>query len=130
NLFMVQPVGEFVVSDIVDEVTLFLTYFWRGELQPSAEEQAYLVSYCSRHPLVMQVVSYWVLRNREMGLNELAFVEEIEKELSSYFRDKQERIKKWLNTKGLKAFKNLVWTSEQIGKFIKNLSPFSIQINS
>ncbi|MCI0696894.1 AAA family ATPase [candidate division KSB1 bacterium] len=27
NLFMVQPVGEFVVSDIVDEVTLFLTHF-------------------------------------------------------------------------------------------------------
>jgi hypothetical protein len=130
NLFMVQPLGEFVISDIVDEVTLFLTRFWRSELQPSAQEQAYLISCCSRHPLVMQVVSYWVLRNREMGLSELALAEEIVKELSSYFRDKQERIKKRFGTKGLKAFTNLVWTTDQIGKIVKNLSPFSIQINN
>ncbi|MCI0696895.1 hypothetical protein L0337_33430 [candidate division KSB1 bacterium] len=76
------------------------------------------------------MVSYWVLRNREMGLNELALVEEIEKELSSYFRDKQELIVKWLKQKAPKALQNLVWTTEQIGKIIKNLSPFSIQINS
>jgi len=128
NIFMVQPLGEFTVSDLVDEVTLFLTQYWTGELQPTPEEQAFLISYCSRHPLVMQVVSFWVLQNRVLRLNEMALKEKIREELSSYFRGKNELIARWLKKKVPYAFKNFVWASEQLGNVIKNLSPFSINI--
>ena len=116
---MVQPVGEFIVSDIVDEVTLFLTHYWTGELQPTPEEQAFLISYCSRHPLVMQVVSYWVLQNRVLCLNEMALKQGIERELSSYFRGKNQLIARWLKKKVPPIFKNLVWTAQEISKVIK-----------
>lgn len=104
NIFMVQPLGEFIVSDVIDEVTLFLTHYWSGELQPTSEEQAFLISYCSHHPLVMQVVSFWALGNRELHLNEIALKEKIEKELSSYFRGKNELIVRWLKRKVPPAF--------------------------
>lgn len=130
NVFNVQPLGEFVVDDTVDEVTLFLTHFWTGPLQPDELERAYLLSYCSHHPLVMQVVSFWVLRNRELKLKEIALLDEIDKELASYFRDKPELITKWLRTKGLSVFKNIVWGTEELGKIVKNLSPFSIHLKS
>ncbi len=130
NVFTVQPLGEFKVDDTVDEVTLFLTHFWTGPLQPDELERAYLLSYCSRHPLVMQVVSYWVLHNRELKLNEIALLDEIGKELASYFRSEGELIKKWLRTKGLSAFKKFIWGTEEIGKVIKNLSPLSLHLKS
>ena len=129
NIFMVQPLGEFIVSDILDEVTLFLTHFWSGELQPTPEEQAFLISYCSRHPMVMQVVSYWVLQNRELNLNEIALKEEMVNELTSYFRGKTELIGRWLKKKIPPAFKNFVWTTEQLGKIIKNLLTLSMSIS-
>jgi len=119
NIFMVQPLGEFIVSDIVDEVALFLTHYWTGELQPTPEEQAFLISYCSRHPLVMQVVSFWVLQNRELHLNEIALKQEIEKELSSYFRGKNELIARWLKKKVPPAFKKIIWVAQEISKVIK-----------
>lgn len=130
NVFTKQPLGEFVVDDTVDEVMLFLTHFWSGPLQPDELEYTYLLSYCSRHPLIMQVVSYWVLRNRELKLNEIALREEMSKELSSYFRNESELIKKWLRTKGLSAFKKIAWGTEELGKIVKNLSPFSIHFKS
>lgn len=119
NIFMVQPLGEFIVSDMVDEVALFLTLFWSGELQPTPEEQAFLISYCSRHPLVMQVVSYWVRQNRILGLNEMALKQEIERELSSYFRGKNELIARWLKKKVPPVFKKMIWTAQEISKVIK-----------
>lgn len=119
NIFNIQPLSEFIVSNVLNEVALFLIHYWSGALQPSPEEQALLISYSSPHPLVMQVVSYWVLRNRQMGMDEMALKEEINRELSSYFRGKSELFARWLRKKAPAAFKNIIWTAEQINRVIK-----------
>lgn len=122
NIFMVQPMGEF----IEDEVELFLKHFWMDVLSPTPEEMTFLISYCSRHPLIMQVVSFWVLKNRELGYDELFLKKEVENELSSYFRNRNEIIAKWLKRKAVDTRTAVEWTTGQL-KGLPN--PFSLSLS-
>ncbi len=128
NIFTIQRLDEFAVDDTRDEVSEFLAHFWQGDLTPNEFEQAFLLSYCSRHPLVMQVVSYWVLKNRELLISEIALKMEIENELNSFFRDWRDEVSRWLRKDMINHVQKANWAVTQIEEWVKALSPFSIKI--
>lgn len=123
NIFANTRLGEFVYEDHLDEVSLFLTTFWDDRLQPTEEEMEFLIAHPSHHPLVMQVVSYQLLQNRLHGFADWKIQENIELELQSYFRNHEDKVKKWLKQDRPKLLDNISWTTEYIGKQFKNLSP-------
>jgi uncharacterized protein len=126
NIFYTLSLDEFEVSDMANDVQEFLDRFWLQRLAPSGEELALLVSYCSRHPLVMQVVSYWVFENRKLQLGESALKEKIEDELKGYFPSAADSIRKWLRKDLSRHLTGLNKTAEQIGAIVKNLSPLAL----
>ena len=127
NIFTMTKLSEF--TD--DEAALFIRHFWQGELTPTNEEMQLLKSYCGKHPLRMQVASYWILRNRKLRYNGLKLADKINKEFDSYFRRKIEKLKEWLKTIlktfGLGSFIAYILKNQGIIdgilKFIKRLFP-------
>lgn len=129
NIFAGISLGEFTVDDDLNEPALFLTHFWKGGLKPTNKEKAYLVSYASAHPLVMQVVSYHVLRNREFNVNERILLEQIQKEISSYFRTSKEKVLDWLKKNTPLTLDKIGWTTEWLGKQLTNIIRIQDLIN-
>jgi AAA+ ATPase superfamily predicted ATPase len=125
NVFTHTPLKEFVVETALDERELFLTQYWRDELTPTDEEMRFLLSYTSAHPLVMQIVSFNVCGNRYLPVkrSEDQLRDIIEQQIQSHFRDSKENIRQWLYSSSVTLPKKIEWTSEFIGKVLKNLNP-------
>jgi hypothetical protein len=92
NIFANRSLGGFIIDDTLNEVAVFLTHFWQGKLEPSEAEQQFLLANADIHPLIMQIISYHLLCNRELNLSEKDLKEEIVKEMGSFFRNNPERV--------------------------------------
>ena len=125
NVFTHTPLHEFVVETELDERGLFLAQYWCNELTPTDAEMRFLLSYTSAHPLVMQIVSFHVCNNRYQAVkrsdNQLR--DKIEQDIQSHFRDSKETVRQWLYSSSVTLPKQIEWTSEFIGKVLKNLNP-------
>ncbi|MBN2440243.1 MAG: hypothetical protein JXJ04_02830 [Spirochaetales bacterium] len=62
------PLKEFTIDDKINEVADFLRHFWDA-LKPAEDEIKFLLTYPSTHPLILQVVSYHLFMNRQLGLD-------------------------------------------------------------
>lgn len=125
NVFTHTPLQEFVVESALDERELFLLQYWQDPLIPTDEEMRFLLSYTSAHPLVMQIVSFHVCNNRYQAVkrSEDQLRDKIEQDIQSHFRDSKENIRQWLYSSSVTLPKKIEWTSEFIGKVLKNLNP-------
>ena len=125
NVFTHTTLNEFVVETDLDERGLFLAQYWSDNLTPTDAEMRFLLSYTSAHPLVMQIVSFHVCNNRYQTVkrSEDQLREVIEQQTHSHFRDSKETIRKWLYSGSVNLPKKIEWTSEFIGKVLKNLNP-------
>ncbi len=130
NIFANQNLGGFVVSDNTNEIHEFISKLWLNRLKPSADELNFLLSYCSVHPIISQIVSYWVFENRRLNLDEDKLKKKIEDETTSYFRSNNAKIIKWLKTNMPPFITTVSDYSEKIGKIGKQLSPLSINIGA
>lgn len=90
NIFASRPLKAFRVDGRVDEVEEFLQRYWApaGGLRP--EERRFLDSFETRHPLALQVISYWLWENRQGLYEEEELREEALEELRHYFREGEE----------------------------------------
>lgn len=125
NVFTHTPLQEFVVETELNECRLFLEQYWCDALIPTDEEMRFLLSYTSTHPLVMQIVSFHVCNNRYQPVKrtENQLREKIEQDIQSHFRDSKDIIRQWLYSSAVTLPKKIEWTSEFIGKVLKNLNP-------
>ena len=125
NVFTHTDLTEFVVETELNECSLFLAQYWRDPLIPTEEEMRFLLSYTSAHPLVMQIVSFHVCNNRYQPIKrtENQLREKIEQDIQSHFRDSKDTIRQWLYSSSVTLPKKIEWTSEFIGKVLKNLNP-------
>jgi hypothetical protein len=125
NVFTQTPLHEFVVEDTLDERILFLEQYWCNELTPTDAEMRFLLSYTSAHPLVMQIISFNVCQNRYMPVkrSDTQLREKIEQDMNSYFRTPTDKMRQWLYSSKADLPKNIEWTTEFIGKNLKNLNP-------
>jgi AAA+ ATPase superfamily predicted ATPase len=79
NLFTVVEVKEFTA----DEAQEFLVFYDKS-VSFSDEELMFILSNVETHPLKLQIVCDWVVRNRERGLDEDALTEEIAREYGNF----------------------------------------------
>ena len=124
NIFANVPIGEFAFDDILNEQALFLTKFWSKDyaLEPTENEKKFLISFPSRHPIKIQIISYWLLSNRKLKYSDEFLLNEIEREYTSYFREEKEKVKIYLR-KNLPKFPTAInWTTEFLGKQLKNVA--------
>ncbi|MEK7253813.1 MAG: ATP-binding protein [Bacteroidota bacterium] len=117
NIFTSQPLGEFVQDSSLNEVADFLRRW--DEFSPTAAERTLLQHWRFRHPLKLQVVSFWVLQNRELALPMRKLKQEIENEMMSYFRSNTEKMSRWGKRNAPKlpgAISAMTkWVGEQVG---------------
>jgi hypothetical protein len=121
NIFVSIPLAEFPCNENIDEVATFIKYYWQDkyQLNPDEYEKILLEVFKSTHPLALQVISFWILQNRENKYSEKELGEKIAEELDSYFLNQKEKIMNW-------------WASnlKLIPKGIDNLTDFlSKQVN-
>lgn len=67
NIFTKVDVKEFIVDDKIDEVTEFIRRYWNETLPIAAQEEYRLRRYGKKHPLRLQIASYWILENRTLN---------------------------------------------------------------
>lgn len=123
NIFSTVNLGEFVVDEHLNEPAIFLTHFWTGELEPTEKEKTWLTFFPSKHPMKLQIISYWILQNRKLEYDDYTLSLEIEKEIKSFFRSDIEKIGNYFKKNLPLAPKTITWTTEFIGNQIKNLAP-------
>jgi AAA domain len=127
NIFTQTSLKEFVVEEALDERSLFLEQYWCAEnnLIPTDAESRFLLSFTSAHPLVMQIVSDVVCQNRYAAVKrtdeQLRTL--IAERTTSHFRTSKDKIRHWLYSSKADLPKNIEWTTEFIGKNLKNLNP-------
>jgi uncharacterized protein len=102
NVFTVVELGVFTE----DEVRAFLGHY-RGKAFFTEDEMKFINSYLDRHPLKLQILCDFVIRNRERRLAEWALLEEIAKEHGNFFVGAYDpkqlrRARKWLSLDHLK----------------------------
>jgi uncharacterized protein len=127
NIFTQTSLKEFVVEEALDERSLFLEQYWCAEnnLMPTDGEMRFLLSYTSAHPLVMQIVSDVVCQNRYAAVKrtDAQLRELIAERTTSHFRTSKDKIRHWLYSSSVSLPKNIEWTTDFIGKNLKNLNP-------
>lgn len=124
NIVYDVEIGEFSTQEMAD----FLLHYWnKDQLNATETEWDFLLDYPSLHPLILQIVSYWVLENRHLKLERKGLLQEIEKEIDSYFRDEMDNIKKWLYREIKQD--NIRKTTKWIGDNLNNLNPLKGVIN-
>jgi AAA+ ATPase superfamily predicted ATPase len=127
NVFTQTTLKEFVVEEALDERSLFLAQYWCAEhnLIPTDAESRFLLSYTSAHPLVMQIVSFNVCQNRYAAVkrSDAQLRDIIAEQTTSHFRSSKDSIRHWLYSSSVTLPKNIEWSSEFIGKVLKNLNP-------
>ena len=127
NIFTQISLHEFVVEEALDERSLFLAQYWCADnnLIPTDAESRFLLSYTSAHPLVMQIVSDVVCQNRYAAVKrtdaQLRVL--IAERTTAHFRTSKEKIQRWLHSSSAALPKHIEWSSEFIGKILKNLNP-------
>lgn len=123
NIFSIVNLGEFVVDEHINEPALFLTHFWKDKLEPTDKEKTWLTFFPSKHPMKLQIISFWILQNRKLEFDDYTLSLEIEKEIKSFFRSDIEKIGNYLKKALPKAPQQIIWTTEFVGKLITNLAP-------
>lgn len=102
NLFTVVELKEFTE----DEAQLFLAnYLQRARF--SDAEMKFIFSYLDPHPMKLQILCDWTVKNRQRQLAEWALVEEIGKEYSNFWMGTFDtknlrRTKKWFSLDNIK----------------------------
>src|SRR6185503_7658642 len=79
NLFTVVEVDEFTA----DEAQEFLVFYDRS-VSFGDDELTFILSNFETHPLKLQILCDWVVRNRQRGLDEETLVEEIAREYGNF----------------------------------------------
>ncbi len=127
NIFTQVSLHEFVIEEALDERGLFLEQYWCADnnLIPTEAESRFLLSYTSAHPLVMQIVSFNVCQNRYAAVkrSDTQLRDLIAEQTTSHFRTSKDKIRHWLYSSSVTLPKNIEWSSEFIGKVLKNLNP-------
>ena len=72
NVFTKVELKEFVVDGKLDEVAEFAQCYWTGELSLAALEADWLRRFGKKHPMRLQIASYWILENRSLNHNRRA----------------------------------------------------------
>ncbi|MEM6298653.1 MAG: ATP-binding protein [Bacteroidota bacterium] len=120
NIFYNQQIGEFSNEEMI----AFLVHHWgEGKLKATAEESQFLLRYPSRHPLILQVVSYWVLENRYSKLSEDELKAKITSEISNYIRDPKGEIQKFFRRNTTQLPEHILWTADFLATIVNKLSP-------
>ncbi len=120
NIFTTIKLREFAFDDALNETALFLEQYW-SNLNIKDQEKRFLIGYPSKHPLKLQIVSYWVFQKRKMELNNFIVCEKIESEIASFFRSDSEKRKIFFKRELPKLPEKISWTTEFIGKQFSNL---------
>ena len=126
NLFSQVSLGEYIMDAQLDEPHDFRQHFWGPHrLNGTAEEWKWLYAFHDTHPLVLQVVSDRILRNRVDGYSQAKLAAYIRQDLESFFRSKPEELAKWTKDRLKKLGKVTTHTSQFVGENLRNLSPLT-----
>lgn len=131
NIFTTITLGEFIMDDSLNEAHDFLQHFWlQDRLDGTESDWKWLYTFSDTHPLVLQIISSWVLRNRELQYNEKQLSKAIENDLTNFFRTKPELLGKWMKERSTILRKISLIATSEIGQHLKNLSPLSTLLGS
>jgi len=115
NVFTKVELNEFVVDGKLDEVTEFTQCYWSGGLSLTPIEEDQLRRFGKKHPMRLQIASYWIFENRSLNHSRRRLKKEINEEFLGAVFTRWEKLQNYMFSKTLDPIVNFgKWFAELV----------------